>query len=224
MFDELSTSASWDLPVTAEQMAVRLSAALLFGLCVMGVYLLSHGRGSCAKMPLATTLVMLSVLISMVTLVIGNSVARAFGLVGALSIVRFRTVVDDTRDTAFVIFSVIVGMAAGAGLFLVTMIGVPIAGTTAVVLNYWSVRRAAAVPKHYKLFLRVEQGCDMAALMTIVAQDAQSYELIETAMARRHNAIEFAYRLAPRTPTGAVTLVANLMQVPGILRADVTRK
>ena len=50
----------------------------------------------------------------MVTQVIGDNVARAFSLVGALSIVRFRTVVRDTQDTAYVIFAVAVGMAVGA--------------------------------------------------------------------------------------------------------------
>ena len=91
-------------------------------------YLASHGRERSQPAPLATTLVLLSMLIAMVSIVIGNSVARAFSLVGALSIVRFRTVVDDTRDTAFVIFAVIVGMAAGAGLFLVALVGVPLRG------------------------------------------------------------------------------------------------
>src|SRR6476620_8494987 len=61
-----------------------------------------------------TTLVLLCALIAMVTQVIGESVARAFSLVGALSIVRFRTVVRDTQDTAYVIFAVAVGMAVGA--------------------------------------------------------------------------------------------------------------
>ena len=79
--------------------------------------------------------ILLTVLIAMVTLVIGNSVARAFGLVGALSIVRFRTVVDDTRDTAFVIFAVIVGMAIRAGVWLVPLTGIPLIGCLAVGLD-----------------------------------------------------------------------------------------
>ncbi|MDZ4830382.1 MAG: hypothetical protein SGJ09_09330 [Phycisphaerae bacterium] len=66
---------------------------------------MSHGRDSRDASTLATTMV------------IGSSVARAFSLVGALSLVRFRTVVDDTRDTAFVIFALIVGMAAGTSIF-----------------------------------------------------------------------------------------------------------
>ena len=76
-----------------------------------------------------------------VALVIGNSVARAFSLVGALSIVRFRTVVDDTRDTAFVIFSVVVGMAAGAGLLFVPLLGLPLVAVTAIALDRWQLDR-----------------------------------------------------------------------------------
>src|SRR4026209_160607 len=61
----------------------------------------------------------------MSTQVIGDNIARAFGLVGALSIVRFRTVVEDTRDTAFVIFAVVVGMAIGAGYSIVAGVRLP---------------------------------------------------------------------------------------------------
>ena len=67
--------------------------------------------------------------------VIGNNVARAFSLVGALSIVRFRTVVDDTRDTAFVMFAVIIGMAVGAGQYLVPAAGIPTIALAALAMN-----------------------------------------------------------------------------------------
>lgn len=77
------------------------------------------------------TLVLLSILIAMVTQVIGDNVARAFSLVGALSIVRFRTVVRDTRDTAFVIFAVVAGMAMGAGNVLLAAIGLLTGGAAA---------------------------------------------------------------------------------------------
>ena len=121
MFDWLMAQTT-DTVVAPGTLAVRLSVALALGGCVAVVYRLSHGREHERSEALSTTLVLLAVLIAMVSIVIGNSVARAFSLVGALSIVRFRTVVDDTRDTAFVIFSVIVGMAAGDGQFLVALI------------------------------------------------------------------------------------------------------
>src|SRR5204863_1426946 len=91
--------------------------------------------------PFLATLVLLSVVLALVTVVIGESLAKAFGLVGALAIVRFRTVVEDTRDTAFVIFAVVVGMAAGAGLVVGALLGLPL-----VLLAGLLFRGAAAVP------------------------------------------------------------------------------
>src|ERR1700746_1648835 len=101
---------------------VRLALALCLGGVVSWVYCRTRRNTEIAP-SFPTTLVLLSVLICMVTQVIGDNVARAFSLVGALSIVRFRTVVRDTQDTAFVIFAVLVGMAIGAKNPWVAIIG-----------------------------------------------------------------------------------------------------
>ena len=77
----------------------------------------------------------MAVLIAMVTQVVGDSVARAFSLVGALSIVRFRTVVRDTQDTAFVIFAVVVGMACGASDPRLALIGIGVVGVAAFLMR-----------------------------------------------------------------------------------------
>ncbi len=101
---------------------VRATLALLAGFVVQKIYLLLPEKSKVEnRHTFPITLLFLTILITFITIVIGNSVARAFGLVGALSIVRFRTVVEDTRDTAFVIFAVVVGMAIGAGYALVAV-------------------------------------------------------------------------------------------------------
>src|SRR5579883_1129695 len=92
---------------------VRLLLAFVFGGAVAWTYCRTRRNDSISP-SFPTTLVLLSVLIAMSTQVIGDNVARAFSLVGALSIVRFRTVVRDTQDTAYVIFAVVVGMSIGA--------------------------------------------------------------------------------------------------------------
>jgi hypothetical protein len=132
MPDWLSSTAADPEKLTVMTLLARLVVALVCGLCVAVIYRLSHGRARAATTGLVTTLVLLAVLIALVSIVIGSSVARAFSLVGALSIVRFRTVVEDTRDTAFVIFTVVVGMAAGAGLFWVAPLGLLVVGLAAV--------------------------------------------------------------------------------------------
>ena len=56
-------------------------------------------------------------------LVIGNNLARAFGLVGAMSIIRFRTALKDPQDIVFVFFALAIGMAAGVGMYAIAIIG-----------------------------------------------------------------------------------------------------
>ena len=120
---------------------------------------------------LQTTLVMLAVLIAMVTQVIGDNVARAFSLVGALSIVRFRTVVRDTRDTAFVIFSVVVGMAAGSQQPWVAIIGIAVGGAVAFVLA--PREQVAAARPLFSLRLKANAGVDTAALVSAACAGAE---------------------------------------------------
>src|SRR5947207_12067018 len=119
---------------------VRLLLAWALGGAVAWVYCRTR-RDSEVAPSFPTTLVLLSILIAIVTQVIGDNVARAFSLVGALSIVRFRTVVRDTQDTAYVIFAVAIGMAIGANHPSVALCGLAVVGGAAVMLR----RRGAVV-------------------------------------------------------------------------------
>jgi len=126
-----------DLNVTSRDVLLRLCAGFVFGCIAAAIHRLTCRRTIDGDQPaLAATLVLLAVLIALVMLVIGDSLARAFGLAGALAIVRFRTVVEDTRDTAFVMFAVISGMAAGTGYFLGPIICTPV-----VLLAAWLFRK-----------------------------------------------------------------------------------
>src|SRR5689334_294420 len=120
--------------VSPTDVLVRLVLSLVFGGAVSWIYCRTR-KGEAITPSFPTTLVLLSVLIAMVTQVIGDNVARAFSLVGALSIVRFRTVVRDTQDTAYVIFAVVVGMAVGAHQLWAAGLGLLLVGLAA-----WLVR------------------------------------------------------------------------------------
>ena len=129
----LTSSFQNTLNVTPLYVFVRLLTALAMGVAIAWIF--DHtDRGGDRGMSFPTTLILLCALVAMVTQVIGDNVARAFSLVGALSIVRFRTVVRDTRDTAFVIFSVVVGMAIGARNFPLAAIGLGVVGVAALVI------------------------------------------------------------------------------------------
>ena len=100
----MADGGTWD---ALGRYVLRLGAAAVVGFLIAKAYRVSTRRPPASLDRHATTLVLLTVLVAMTALVVDDSVARAFSLVGALAIVRFRTILEDTRDTAFVVFAVV---------------------------------------------------------------------------------------------------------------------
>ncbi|WP_437192973.1 DUF4956 domain-containing protein [Planctomicrobium sp. SH527] len=224
---EWLTSSSLDEnALSLTTITVRLVYALILGICVTGIFKLSHGRKQTSSVALATTLVLMSVLICMVSMTIGNSVARAFSLVGALSIVRFRTVVDDTRDTAFVILAVIVGMAAGTGLLMLPLIGLPIVGLAAIAMTYLPENKSLAKPKNLnllpcKLTIRLGLGRDPAQTLDhAFSKHFREIHLLGVTTARQGAALDLMYAGEFRSDTNATTFVAELNHIEGVMSID----
>ena len=108
--------------ITAEELLGNLFMALICGFTISLVYRsIYNGPNYSAKF--VQSMVVLSMITALVIMVIGNNLARAFGLVGAMSIIRFRTAVKDTHDIVFIFFSLAVGMAAGVGLKVLAFFG-----------------------------------------------------------------------------------------------------
>ena len=169
------------------------------------------------------TLVLLAVLIAMVTHVIGESVARAFSLVGALSIVRFRTVVRDTKDTAFVILAVIVGMAVGANHLLVALVGLPVVSLAAWVMR---PRRLTAgmIAADCTLSLRVGIGCDAEAIVRSLTTDKiEHYEVVAVSTAKQGDALDVEYQVRLRPGVAPAQLVAALNATEGVANVELRR-
>jgi len=118
----LNSFASASQNVTPVDIIINLLLAFLLGFMVSVVYRLTN-RHRAMNQSFLLTLVILSMVVALVMMVIGNSIARAFSLVGALSIIRFRTVVKDNRDIAYVFFALAAGMAAGIGNYSIALCG-----------------------------------------------------------------------------------------------------
>lgn len=198
-----------------DQMAVRLVLAAVLGAAVAGVYALTRKKSRSEAAPFFATLVLLTVLIALVTQVIGDSAARAFSLVGALSIVRFRTIVDDTRDTAFVIFAVAVGMAAGAGFLWLALVGIPVVGLTAALLSLWGGTGAVAQPA--KLVVRLAPGADPdGVLAAAFAKHLKEHKFQAADSAKQGAAVDFTYLVRPKPGVAPVALIGELNRIDGV--------
>jgi hypothetical protein len=213
-----------DLQAAAEPLAVlgRLVGAMLLGAVVAWIYKRTRPVSETSS-SLAITLVLLSILIAMVTQVIGDNVARAFSLVGALSIVRFRTVVRDTVDTAFVIFAVAVGMAVGASHSSVALSGLAVVGIAAWFMTRG--QRAVESEASYLLQVRIGLGHDVDSLLgPALGAHARARRLVSMATAKQGMAIEVSYGLELRTEQSAVELVKALNRLEGIQSVTLNRE
>ena len=108
--------------MTWEQILMNITLAAVLGFLIFISYFISH-RGTIYSKKFNASLVILTVLTGTVMTVIGNNIALSLGMVGALSIVRFRTAIKDSRDTVYIFWAIIVGICCGVGDYLVASIG-----------------------------------------------------------------------------------------------------
>ena len=122
------------LPLQTSQIAANIAVALVCGLTVSLIYRWTY-RGTSYSATFVSSLITLAMITAIVIMAIGNNLARAFGLVGAMSIIRFRTAVKDTQDLVFIFLALSIGLAAGVGFHRLAILATVIVGATLLVLG-----------------------------------------------------------------------------------------
>jgi len=209
--------------ISATEILIRLFIAAVFGGLVAVVYRRSRNEVDITP-TFPPTLVLLSILIAMVTQVIGDNVARAFSLVGALAIVRFRTVVRDTQDTAFVILAVVVGMAVGASAPWVAMIGLGLVAVVAIMMK--APATGDYIIGHLPLLLKIRIGLghDAESLLGGTLDVYFSHRRMQSIETTKHGvSIDVAYEAKLREPGTPEQLVRALNRIEGVQSVRVER-
>jgi uncharacterized membrane protein YhiD involved in acid resistance len=103
------------------QLLAALALSLFLSLILAYIYRQTH-RGLSYSVSFVHTMVIMGATVAVIMMIIGSNIARAFSLVGALSIIRFRTAIKDPRDVAFVFMVMAVGMACGTGFYLTAVV------------------------------------------------------------------------------------------------------
>lgn len=120
--------------LTTEEMASHILAGAVLGAFIYLSYFITHA-GTVYSKKFNVSLLTLSVLTATVMTVIGNNVALSLGMVGALSIVRFRTAIKDSRDTTYIFWAIIVGICCGVGDYTVAGIGTAVVFAVLLILG-----------------------------------------------------------------------------------------
>jgi len=170
--------------------------ALILGQFVGWVYMGTH-RGLSYSQTFVTSLVLIPILVAVMMVLMANSIVVAFGLLAVFAVVRFRNVLKDTRDTAFVLWAIIEGLGVGTLRFSTSLIAAAGIGAVVVYLratDFGSRHRYDAI---LSLRLVGEPVAGLAALQRVLRRYSSRVLL---ANERRHSdeGVDLSYRLLLR--------------------------
>ncbi|NJB66701.1 putative membrane protein YhiD involved in acid resistance [Desulfobaculum xiamenense] len=120
--------------ITLEQILARLAASLLLGLAISYIYRL-NSRSLSVEHQFGFTLVSVTMVVATVMSVIGSNITLSLGLIGALSIIRFRAVIKNTADMAYLFWAIAEGLAVGSENFTVGWVSTIVIGLVMILMT-----------------------------------------------------------------------------------------
>lgn len=189
----------------------NLLLAYVLAQFIAWLYVWTH-RGLSYSRNMVHSIVLLGMIVTMVMLVVGDSIARAFGLVGALAIIRFRTVVRDARDTTFIFLALAVGIAIGAQHAVVAILGTIVISLVAALLQFtdFGTRHADTGT------LRVRgEGALAGPLESLLDHWCRTHEMIALREGSSGQESEYAYEIRLFHPTEREDLLRAVRAIPG---------
>lgn len=189
-----------------EDILLNIVLAAVLGFFIFLSYAISH-RGTIYSRKFNASLVILAVLTGTVMTVIGNNIALSLGMVGALSIVRFRTAIKEPVEIVFLFWSLAVGIVIGAGMIPLAVIGSAIIG---VILLLFANRKIHNDP--YILVTNCTDENAENAVMDILGKEAE--HCVVKSKTVTTSGIELTAEL--RTKTASTAFVNAIAQLPGV--------
>jgi len=207
--------------ITPEGILLSLLLAFVLGQVLAWVYYFTHSGLSYSR-TFVQSLILITVVVSMVMTVIGNNIITAVGLMGALAIIRFRNIIKDTRDIAFIFCSLVIGMATGSQRHATAIVGTVVLGLIAIYLHFagFGVRRP------HNAFLRFSfQGHigPQHPVVNILKRFCGTFVLISSQdSATVTGDVEYAYQLMIRNVKKNEQMLAELEQIEGLKSINLT--
>ncbi|MBN2441487.1 MAG: DUF4956 domain-containing protein [Spirochaetales bacterium] len=168
LFPDIMNIVSIFIPV--EQMLFNQAVAIIVALMISWVYKKTYS-GIIYSKNFNITLVLVTVVTSVVMMVIGSNLALSLGMVGALSIIRFRSAIKDIRDIGYLFWGMSAGLAAGTGNHLIAVSGTIITGILMFIFQLYLVEQFS-----YLLIVKGD-GFSETELETIFKDFSHKYKL-----------------------------------------------
>jgi hypothetical protein len=197
---------------------LNITVAFLMGLGIAVLYRKTY-RGYSYASSFVQTLILITMITAIVIMVIGNNLARAFGLVGAMSIIRFRTALKDSWDIAFIFFALAAGLSAGSGNLLVGIVG-----GAAVGLVIWFLHRTHfGFMQSKELLLRFwmhPHHGDQPLYIPVFDKYLSQYSMLNVRSASSGKSIELSFFVRLKKNEQSQNLIRDMNALEGLDRVS----
>ncbi len=195
------------------RMLTGLVLAFVLGQATAWVYVMTH-TGLSYSRSYIQSVVLLTIIVAFSMMVIGNNMMVAFGLIGALAVIRFRNILKDTRDTAFIFFALVVGMACGTGGYQLAVMGTLFFSAVLVYLHFVGFGSRSLGDGLLRFELNVAES-DPDAVQGVLKRHCHGVNLLSQRIEPGHTQ-DVAYRLVMKNPMRADELVTEMEGLVGI--------
>ena len=199
--------------------AIALSLSFVLSAMIAWVYRFTHRNVSYSQ-SYVQTLVILGMLIALIMLVVGSNIARAFALVGALSVVRFRNAIKETRDVGFIFLVMGVGMAAGTRFYTLAVVAAVVISLIIVVMFRFNWFAASVQRQVVKVQIPPDGNYTDRIQDVLIAQTSE-FELVSIESIRGGALTELTYTVRLKKGSEPGTLIAALGERTGGQRVTV---
>lgn len=213
----LDASEGWFPEHSAESLLLSLLTAFVLGQVVAWVYTGTHSGVSYSR-AFTQSLILMAVVVTMVMFVIGNSIITAFGLIGAMAIIRFRNVLKDTRDTVFIFFVLVLGIAAGTQRYVTAFVGTAAFALLSIYLHATDFGALGRFDGH--LSLRLAKGGDEADLARAIEAFCRSIKRISVRRGGFEDDSEYLFQIRLRDPRRGQALLEEVRALPHVTDAS----
>ncbi|MBN1846625.1 MAG: DUF4956 domain-containing protein [Sedimentisphaerales bacterium] len=197
-----------------ESIVLSLLLAFVLGQLIAWVYYVTHSGLSYSK-SFTQSLILITVVVAMVMGVIGSSIITAFGLMGALAIIRFRNILKDTRDVSFIFCSLVIGMATGSQRYAIAIVGTMILCLIAIYLHLTGF--GTHQPHNGFLRFRLIDPMDPNhPVLNTLKKFCSSFTLISLQDIGIDGPAEYAYHLMIRNAAKNEQMLTELEKIEGL--------
>ncbi len=205
-------------PTNYVALIIALLLAFVCGHTIAWVYMITH-TGLSYSRSYVNTLILMPVIVAMVMMILANNLVLAFGLMAIFAMVRFRSILRDTLDTAYVLAVIVIGLACGTLKFTSAVIGC--AATALIMLYFWFTRFGTR--HRYDLILNVQwlrPATELAELRQLLDRHSRSTQCASQRSNEGYAGIDISYRLLLRDPARSNELIDELRTLAGVARVS----